>query len=44
MIIGLISKEHFSIGMRPFREVRSKAMRAYDQIGQYHIIVEIHDS
>ena len=26
--------------MRPFGEAQSKAMRAYAQSGQYHIIVE----
>ena len=29
-----------SIGMRPFGETQSKAMRAYAQSGQYHTIVE----
>ena len=28
------------IGMRPFGEAQSKAMRAYAQSGQYHTIVE----
>ena len=27
-----------------FGEIQSKAMRAYAQSGQYHTIVEIHDS
>ena len=29
-----------SIGMRPFGESQSKAMKAYAQSGQYHTIVE----
>ena len=29
-----------SIGVRPFGEYQSKAMRAYTQSGQYHTIVE----
>ena len=29
-----------SIGMRPFGQVQSKAMRTYAQSGQYHTIVE----
>ena len=39
---GFISKEYASIGMRPFGEAQSKATRA--QSGQYHTILEIHDS
>ena len=34
-----ISKEYISIGMRPFGEAQSKAMRAYAQSGQYHTVV-----
>ena len=41
---GFISKEYISIGMRPFGETKSKAMRAYAQSGQYHTIVEVRDS
>ena len=37
---GFISKESISIGMRPFGEAQSKAMRAYAQSGQYHNMVE----
>ena len=33
-----ISKEYISIGMRHFRAIKSKAIRAY--AGQYHTIVE----
>ena len=29
-----------SIGMRPFGEAQSKAMKAYAQSGQYHTIVK----
>ena len=36
---GFISKEYIYIGMRPFGEAESKAMRAYTQSGQYHTIV-----
>ena len=28
------------MGLRPFGETQSKAMRAYAQSGQYHTIVE----
>ena len=31
---GFIGKEYISIGMRPFREAKSKATRAYAQCGQ----------
>ena len=41
---GFISKEYISIGLRPFEEIKSKAIRAYTQSGQYHIIVENCDS
>ena len=41
---GFISKEYISIGMRPFRETQSKAMKAYAQSGQYYTIVKIGDS
>ena len=43
-IVGLISKEYISIGMRHFRRTKSKAMRAYVQNGQYHTIIEVRDS
>ena len=36
---GFISKEYFSIDMRPFGGPQSKAMRAYTPSGQYHTIV-----
>ena len=36
---GFISKEYISIGMRPFGEAQSKAMRAYAQSGQCRTIV-----
>ena len=38
---GFISKEDISIGMRPFGEVQSKAMRAYAQSVQYHTMIEV---
>ena len=37
---GFINKNTLSIGMKPFGEPQSKAMRAYAQSGQYHTIVE----
>ena len=37
---GFINKNTLSIGMRPFGEAQSKAIRAYAQSGQYHTIVE----
>ena len=37
---GFIGKEYISIGVRPFGEAKSKAMRAHAQSGQYHTIVE----
>ena len=40
MIMGLQVRNTNSIGMRPFGETQSKAMRAYAQSGQYHTIVE----
>ena len=33
-----------SIGMRPFGEAQSKAIRAYAQSGQYHTIMKSRDS
>ena len=36
LVMGII----VSIGLRHFREVQSKAIRAYAQSGQYHTIVE----
>ena len=33
-----------SIGVMPFGEVQSKAMRTYAKNGQYHTIVESRDS
>ena len=39
-----ISKEYSSIGMRPFGETKSIAMRACAESRQYHTIVESHDS
>ena len=41
---GFISKEYISIGMRPFGEAQSKAIRTYAQSGQYHTIVEVRGS
>ena len=41
---GFINKKYISIGTRPLEETKSKAMRAYSQSGQYHIIVEVCDS
>ena len=38
-----ISKEYISIGTKPLRETKSKAMRAYAQSRQYHTIVEVCD-
>ena len=37
---GFISKEYIFIGMRPFEEDQSKAIRAYAQSEQYHTSVE----
>ena len=42
--MSLLVRNTISIGMRPFREAQSKAMRAYAQSGQYHTIVESRDS
>ena len=39
-----ISEEYSSIGMRPFEEAQSKAMRAYALSEQYHTIVENRNS
>ena len=36
--------EYISIGMRPFGETQSKAMRAYAQSEQYHTTMETRDS
>ena len=38
--MGLYSRNTLSIGLMPFGEAQSKAMRAYAQSGQYHTIVE----
>ena len=35
---------HWLIGLMPFEETKSKAMRAYAQSRQYHVIVENRDS
>ena len=40
MITSLQVRNTNSIGMRPFEEAQTKAMRAHAQTGQYHTIVE----
>ena len=40
----IISEEYYLHWSEAFWEAESKAMRAYAHRGQYHTIVEIHDS
>ena len=41
---GFTSEEYYLHCYEAFGEAQSKAMRAYAQSGQYHTIVESHDS
>ena len=43
-VLYRLIKEYISIGIKPFGETKSKAMRACTQSGQHHTIIEVCDS